>query len=288
MPLVLQERTGQSGYSPFPPYVVLEERTGQAPVAMEMLSLEGALPLGRIEIKAGDTDADLRMRALDSLLGTRDATFSITSYREPVVVEAPMWTSFVGSTEGSESPHILIKYLRSMAIPERSSRPLTIPTGDAHSEEALTPAEELRSISGLSPALLGGLFGVSRTTFYNWMEGSVPRDARFQHLVDVLSHVKEAQRKLSPSLDVAAWLRTPISPGGRSPLDLLEQKRFSTFRGLLVRVRSAEMGLSTPLASIVSGGSVSREERRIARERVSRTPRLEEDEAGSVGGDDER
>src|SRR5262249_46149222 len=138
----------------------------------------------------------------------------------------------------------------------------------------VSAAEELREASGLQPGKLADLFGVSRATFYKWMQGATPRDLRFQHLWAVLAHVTESPRRLSMSTDLRLWLRTPISAGGRTPLDFLREKRFSAFRGLLVRATSAEMGLSSPRSSVISQ-PMSREEVRLARERLNPSPRID-------------
>jgi len=276
MALTPTERTGPSGYVPFPVDVVLDDRTGQSPLAMEMLSLEGALPVGTIVRAAGDVS--LQFSVLGPLLSGKDPGDSITSSRTPVVIDVPAWTSFIAPAEDARFPLLLVRRTRITDPALKIARQPALAARAMATGPAVTPADELRAISGLPPALLAGLFGVSRTTYYKWIEGATPRDARFEHLVDVLAHVKEAQRKLTSRIDVAAWLRTPISPGGRSPLTLLEQKRFSIFRGLLVRARSAEMGLSTPLPSAVTAQPLSREALKLARERVSPSPRLEDEE----------
>jgi hypothetical protein len=235
-------------------------------------------------------DASLPFSVLGPLLSGQDPGGSITSARTPIVIDLPAWTSFIAPAEDARFPFLLVRRSRIKDPAVRGARQSapTLPLQGTATKPAVTPADELRAISGLPPALLARLFAVSRTTYYKWIEGATPRDARFEHLVEVLTHVKDAQRRLPPGIDVAAWLRTPISPGGRSPLTLLEEKRFSTFRGLLVRARSAQISLSTPLPSAVSAQPLTREALVFARERVSPTARIEDDDAARLreeGGD---
>src|SRR5262249_22934958 len=136
---------------------------------------------------------------------------------------------------------------------------------------SVTPAEELRALTRLPPGLLADLFGVSRTTFYKWIEGTTPRDERFQHLVEALAHVKDARQRLPQTIDFTAWLRTPIAPGAKTPLEYLRERRFSLFRGLILRATSANAGL-VPVTSSIPSQPVSRAERLAARERVSPSP----------------
>jgi hypothetical protein len=124
--------------------------------------------------------------------------------------------------------------------------------------------------------MLAQLFGVSRTAYYKWMEGATPRDERFQHLVDVLSHVKDARRRLAPSIDFASWLRTPIAPGAKPPIDYLRDSKFTIFRGLVLRAASATTMPS--VSSSIPSRVTSSAERMAARERISPSPRFEDDE----------
>ena len=94
MALALVEQMGPSGYAVLPPGVVLEDRTGQAAVGAELLSLEGLIPVARLELPTGDPG--LQMSLVGVLLGSRDLRRTITSYRTPLIVEAPASVSVVG------------------------------------------------------------------------------------------------------------------------------------------------------------------------------------------------
>lgn len=268
MALMISDGTGASGHTPLPGHFALADKTGQLRLYSEKVFFQGG-------------DPGLQMSVLGTVLGGPDTRGSITSYRTVLVLDGCDFSvSVVSPFQGAEFPLLVVKSLR------RTRPPFGSLVGEAQrntvtrvrSAQAATPAEELRSISGLPPALLARLFGVSRTTFYKWMDGATPRDQRFQHLLDVLAHVKDAQRKLAPSIDMPAWLRTPISPGGRTPLDFLQQRRFSTFRGLLLRWKSASIHLTSPLPSALMARPLGRAEFAAARERISPSPRIDEDE----------
>ncbi|HMG12585.1 MAG TPA: helix-turn-helix transcriptional regulator [Gemmatimonadaceae bacterium] len=143
--------------------------------------------------------------------------------------------------------------------------------------EILTAAEELRTASRLTPQQLAQVFGVSRTTFYNWMEGATPREEAFTHLVEALNHIKDAKKKLDGIIDLPTWLRTPIAAGGKSPLQYIKEQQFSVFRGLVVRAGSPMSGFSQVKAPMVQP-SMSVFERRLARERLSPSAQFEDDD----------
>jgi hypothetical protein len=108
------------------------------------------------------------------------------------------------------------------------------------------------------------------------MDGATPRDDRFQHLVEVLSHVKDARCRLPSSVDFASWLRTPIAPGAKPPIDYLRDSKFTVFRGLVLRAASATT--MPPVSSFIPSHVTSAAERMAARERISPSPRFEDDE----------
>jgi hypothetical protein len=252
---------GPSGYTNLPTKLVFEDRTGYVGNLAQVQALCGAQatsPKGWLS--AGQGQVPLVIGAmLGALVAHGDTTTNPTGYAPPIQIEAPAFAVVATAPPGVAGTSLIVR-LRRGARRTISTRSTTPPP--------LSAAEELRTISGLAPGKLADFFGVSRTTYYKWITGATPRDSRFQQLVDVLAHTKDAQRKLPPSIELSAWLRTPISPGGRSPLDLLRERRFSTFRGLLVRATSEEMVLSSPLPSIVAA-PLSREELVVARERIN-------------------
>ena len=139
----------------------------------------------------------------------------------------------------------------------------------------MTAAQELRAVSRLTPQQLAQVFGVSRTTFYNWMEGATPREEAFTHLMETLNHIKDAKKKLDGIVDLSTWLRTPIAAGEKSPLQYIKEQQFSVFRGLVVRARSLMSGFSQVKAPTIQP-SMSAFERRLTRERLSPPAILED------------
>jgi len=281
---------------PFPTCII-DQRTGQPSLAVELLSLEGTVRIADFRQVCGSPG----WRRETLLGGTERPGWALESdqcfvikvsarcnFREIGAANSlsAIWARWTRSGAG-ECTGYLWEWLLAPPSPiESFERPSPAPSV-VSGQPAATPAEELRSITRLAPAILARIFGVSRSMYYRWVEGAIPRDERFQHLLDVLTHVKDAEKKLPSSIDFTAWLRTPISPGGRNPLDLLERKRFSTFRGLIVRARSSEMHLSTPLPSALSAATRRTEGQARLRERISPSPRIEDDdsvEPGQGGG----
>lgn len=273
---ILSKRTGPSGYVPFPPDLVLRGRTGQQSVSTELLSLEGALPLSQAHTPA--TDPALRS-ALVGVLGRREEGRSMTSYGTVLVIEPAAVATFVNPPSDPLSlPTFVLHAVRIAHAATHATGASRFTRKTRSAMPAITPAEELRSLTGLAPGRLADLFSVSRTTFYKWMEGATPRDERFQHLVDMLAHVKDARRRLPSSVDIAAWLRTPISPGAKTPLEYLRDLRFNVFRGLVLR--QASVGLAPTVTSVLPSRQMTRIERAIAHERIAPHPRVEDDEKG--------
>lgn len=281
MPPVATEAFPSSGYI-VPPSIVLQDRTGNSAPSREVLTLDLEdleLPLRR-PLRSSE-DPGQTVALVGALLGGIDPRDSITAYRTVVIIDPGARTSFAASSGPDLSLLLAPMRAKPLFAPAAPKRP------PARTGSAITPADELRTITKLAPARLADLFGISRTAIYKWIEGTVPRDVRAQHLLDVLAHVRDASRRLPRSVDLTIWLQTPVSPGGRSPLDYLKEQRYGAFRGFLVRACSAEMELGAAPSIFPSS---SREERALARERLSPRARTEEDEVGppSVSEDADR
>lgn len=103
-----------------------------------------------------------------------------------------------------------------------------------------TPAEHLRAISGLEVELLAEIFGVSRTAYHKWINGSLPNRKHREHLLEVLSNIEKAAQRLGSQSATANWLLTPNSATGKKPIEYLAMRQYSIFRGLLLRVRTGQ------------------------------------------------
>jgi len=90
----------------------------------------------------------------------------------------------------------------------------------------LTTAEtllELRRRSGLTWVMLSKLFGVSRRTVYNWVNGRAPsmqQERRIRITMDVIRHLDEGEQR-------ATCDRLLSAVNGPSPFDLLAEHRYS-------------------------------------------------------------
>jgi hypothetical protein len=110
-----------------------------------------------------------------------------------------------------------------------------------------TVAGRLREISGLDARRLASLFGVSRATYHHWLAGSNPRGDRLDHVLEVVSLVEEALERFGNASQTSVWLRTPVRPGGPTPLDLLRTRSVDAFRGFLTRLPIEQRLLRRPL-----------------------------------------
>jgi transcriptional regulator with XRE-family HTH domain len=98
-------------------------------------------------------------------------------------------------------------------------------------------AEYIRAISGLRTERLAEIFTVTRTTYQNWLTGAItPHESHREHLLEVLPLVEEASQRLGSSSAVSSWLLTPVSSGGKKPIDYLKARQYSAFRGFLLQV----------------------------------------------------
>lgn len=99
-------------------------------------------------------------------------------------------------------------------------------------------AERLREISGLKVERLAEIFNVSRTTYHKWISGSPPHDAHRENLLEVLALMEETVQRLGSTNATSTWLLSPVSPGGKKPIDYLVSREYTVFRGFLLRVRT--------------------------------------------------
>ncbi len=58
-----------------------------------------------------------------------------------------------------------------------------------------------------------------------------------EHLLEILPLIEESTHRLDNPTATNTWLLTPVTPGGKTPLDYLETRQYSIFRGFLLRKR---------------------------------------------------
>ena|SRR5579859_3729001 len=107
-------------------------------------------------------------------------------------------------------------------------------------ENTSMQSEQLQEISGLKIEHLTKIFGVSQTTYYKWIDGSLLDDRHREHLLEVLALVEDANQCLGSSGATNTWLLTPVSPDGKKPIDYLAEREYSIFRSFLLRVRTGQ------------------------------------------------
>lgn len=98
--------------------------------------------------------------------------------------------------------------------------------------------KQLHEASGLTLGKLTYIFGVSRVSLHKWLGGKPCTLAHKEHILEVSILIKEAaERKGSPQ-EVAIWLLTPVSSGGKKPIAYLAERQYDVFRGFLLRERT--------------------------------------------------
>ncbi len=144
-------------------------------------------------------------------------------------------------------------------------------------------AERLREISGLTIERLAEIFDVSRTTSHKWISGSPPHDAHREHLLEVLPLMEEAAQRLGSPNATNTWLLTPVSPGGKKPVDYLAAREYTLFRGFLLRIRTGQEMFRPLTSSSRIYKERSPEEIKAALERLR--PRTWRDDEDTVPSD---
>ena len=256
--------------------LLVEDRTGPAISSAELAALAVNAPSEPAAIPL-----TLHMALLGAMLGT-GGPYGLTPaeqlirWQPAAAVASATPAKFVVSTLSGSDVAIAV-HARALPPPAEPTVASPQPGKVWSTRKGISAAEELRGLTGLSPQLLANLFGVSRTTYYKWIEGSTPRDARYTHLLEVLSHLRDVSDRISRTCDIAAWLRTPVAPGGRTPLDYLRDQRYTAFRGFALRVASRQMELGAP-QPLFSDTTSTVADRAYARRRINPTPRLPDSE----------
>ena len=128
-------------------------------------------------------------------------------------------------------------------------RPVEQRGGSLDTNSVSAQTERLRDISGLTVKRLADIFGVSRTTYHEWMSDSPLRETHREHLLEVLSLMEEAARRLGNPGVLSAWLLSPVSLAGKKPVEYLSSRQYDTFRGFLLR-QGADQNFLRPPAQL--------------------------------------
>jgi hypothetical protein len=257
--------------------LLVENRTGPSISSAELAALAVNPPS-----ESAAVPLTLHMALLGAMLGTGGpygwtSAEQLIRWQPAAAVARATPAKFVVSTLSGSDVAIAV-HARALPPPVEPTVASPQPAKIRPTRAGITPADELRGLTRLSPQLLANLFGVSRTTYYKWIEGTTPRDARYNHLLEVLSHLRDVSDRISRTCDIAAWLRTPVAPGGKTPLDYLRDQRYRAFRGFGLRVAGRQMDLGAP-QPLFSDTTSTLADRADARRRINPTPRLPDSEA---------
>jgi hypothetical protein len=141
-------------------------------------------------------------------------------------------------------------------------------------------AVRLGALTGLEKERLAALLGVSRTTLYAWLDGSRPRGGKRDHLLHVVAVMEDVARRFAGPREVAAWLLTPSAASGRTPFDVLKERRYDLCRAMLARRRAARPALPKRAPRAATGAAL-----RQAFDRLSSAPSVEDYEEGEEQDD---
>jgi hypothetical protein len=109
-------------------------------------------------------------------------------------------------------------------------------------------ADELRDMTGLSAAVLGRTFGISREQYSRWISGKPISATRHGQLEFLHTVVRELLRRLGPT-DAKVWLHRPID-GVIRPIDLLTNRQFDRFYREVVALSVPTKELQTDEATL--------------------------------------
>ena len=95
-------------------------------------------------------------------------------------------------------------------------------------------ANRLRESSGLDVESLAQIFKVSRVTYHRWLRGLPVSKRHRDYLLEIRPLIEEAAQRLGSPLALSTWLLTPVSSGGKKPIEDLAEKHYDLFRGFLL------------------------------------------------------
>ncbi|GEM_PF-4741200 len=187
-------------------------------------------------------------------------------------------TALVLREMASDQPFTCSIYDVRLAIDQVSRAVIAQVLPPAGIDKGDPPAKRLQEISGLDQGRLGKICGVSRQTYHNWISRQKVNARGFAQLLEVLPLVEEAMNRLGGPVATSKWLLTPVSPGGKKPLDLLMERQYEAFRGFLLGVPTGREVVRPLRGSSRRRSGFSNDEFEAAKERVRPRAWQEEDE----------
>ena len=104
-----------------------------------------------------------------------------------------------------------------------------------------------------------------------------------EHLLEVLPLLEEATQRFGSPTASKTWLLTPVTPGGKTPLDYLAARQYTIFRGFLLRVRTGQEAFRPLKPSNRIYRERPPEEIKTALERLNPRAWIDEDDIGVSG-----
>src|SRR5579871_2155549 len=244
----------------------------------EQLNLTGMLPPGQLRHTSSDgvpvpspvvafvtATSEATYAALDSVQGYIHDTLPFEVAARITGAELPECSIFLLLVaQDTFSNSIQTSYQAVSSLPVETTQ-MRLPSAinrerQAERYSSQIQARRLREISGLTIEQVASIFGVSRVTFHKWMEGSQLSDRHREHLLEVLPLIEEALQRTGTPNALSSWLLTPVSAGGKKPLEYLSSRQYNTFRGFLIRFGADQTLLRPPLSLGIAYRERPREE----------------------------
>jgi transcriptional regulator with XRE-family HTH domain len=189
-----------------------------------------------------------------TLVTTEDGTFELRYHLGDVWLEK--W------------PELLHLSPQAIALMPKSEPRTTVSGSTPPSGTLANEAQRLKNLSGLEPSRLADIVGVTKTAYYDWLNGRPATSVHRQRLLEVLSLFEEAAKRLGSADDVSAWLLKPVAPRESSPLKLLAEHHDDLFYAALLQSQ-ARVSPARPLISGPQGvrSRPEHEVKRIGRQR---------------------
>ena len=172
---------------------------------------------------AGTTGADIyECREFLEIIGTKVASHNSTTNAR-IIIDACLSGQLRTEPPKPVSVH--------------SSQEVSFP----HKELAIADlANSLRDFSGLDIESLAQIFKVSRATYHRWLRGLPVSKRHRNYILEILPLIEEAVQRLGSPEAVSMWLLTPVSSGGKKPIEYLAEKQYNLFRGFLLHQRTGK------------------------------------------------
>jgi transcriptional regulator with XRE-family HTH domain len=151
----------------------------------------------------------------------------------------------VGTEVASHNSITNTSFLINEAVQIRKEPSKPLPIHSSHElsrsrrkQEITDLANRLRQSSGLDVESLAQIFKVSRVTYHRWLRGLPVSKRHHDYILEILPLIEEAAQRLGSPEAVSTWLLTPISSGGKKPIEYLAEKHYDLFRGFLLHQRT--------------------------------------------------